>query len=414
MSKSIGLVKRSNVSNLVQPKPWLIGTTSGSGVAVNRNSSLLLSAVYRSIDLISSSIASMPILIYQQTGDTRVTQKDHPFYYALNTSPYPYSDAYQARQQMIVHLLTNGNAYARIVKDGRGRTAGFEVLDASITEPQMLNGEKIYYTFITSSQMYDTAVTLRDEDVIHIKMFDYQGLKGISPIQKAMRERIGLGLASQRQQSKVYREGTLLRGILSSEQIFQKEDQLERARKRWKELYSTGGAGGDIAVLDGGWKFNRITLTPEEAQFIESNKFTVDDIGRFYGVPSTLLNNLDNASYNNVENLQIEFLTYNIRPLAEKIECQLRAKCFTNIEIAQGYQVEHDLDAFLRADMKSRGEFYRQLFNIAAISPNEIRRREGLNPYDDGQRMYAPLNMIPTDMMEAVLLKDKVNASSTE
>lgn len=409
-----GLVSRS--STLQNPPNWMMGTVSSSGVAVNRNSSLLLSAVYRCITLISESMASLPVHVYRNDGEIKALDKNHSLYYLLNVKPNSLMDAYQFKQLMNVHLLTNGNAYARIIRNRRGKITSLEALDAQLTEPQMVNGQKVYYTFISDKMLYDTAVVLNDNEVVHLKMFDYGGLKGLSPIQKAMRERLGLGLASQSQQSKVYRDGTFIRGILSTDSVFKSTDQLDRARTRWNELYnSVSGTAGDVATLDGGWKFQRVALTPEEAKFIESNKFTVDDVGRFYGVPSTLLNNLDNASYNNVENLQIEFTTFNLRPLAEKTECQYRASLLTPAEVMQGFEVEHDMDAMLRGDMKSRSEFYRLLFNIGAANPNEIRKKEGLNPYENGNRYYVPLNMIPSEMVESVLLKNtNGNTSSKE
>jgi HK97 family phage portal protein len=207
----------------------------------------------------------------------------------------------------------------------------------------------------------------------------------------AAAEAIGVGLNSQKFGKDFFGKGTLMAGYLSTDKSLNPEVR-KNIGASWSDNYSGQKNQFKTGVLDEGFKYNRMSIAPNEAQFIETRKFSIEDIARFFGVPPHKIAHLEKSSFNNIEQQNLEFVIDTLRPLATKIEQEYNRKIFTEAEKGQLY-VKFNMAALLRGDTKSRGQFYKDLFYIGAMSPNDIRELEDVNPRSGGDEYFTPVNM---------------------
>jgi HK97 family phage portal protein len=387
-----GLQKRS-VSNLVTPQPWMFGGASFGGVKgmnVNRNTALSISAVYRAVDLISGVIASIPFYVYKKEGENRKRDLNHIVSRRFNRSASSWMNSYDFKKTLAVHLLIDGNAYVWIKPDG-----AYKLLDYRQVYPFLFEDEKFYR--VTSIK----GGVLSDSEVLHFKGISFgadgaevsqysEGLKGVSPISATYDIHSG-ALAETVFSNKFFENGANPSGVIEHPELMT-DTSYNRLKTSFDASYGGLNNVGKTVVLEQGGKYKQISINPRDAMLIEKKKLTVEDIARVYGVPPHLLYNLDRATYNSVENLSTEFVKYTIKPRLEALESEIDFKYFGD---DLSYEVRADIDSLLRGDSAARAEFYRTLFNSGAMSPNEIRAREGTNPYEGGNQKFIQVNMMP-------------------
>lgn len=399
--KIFGLeIRRS--SGLSNPEQWLMdalvgGARTNSGIVVNEDSALRLSAVWACTKVLSESIAMLPLIIYKRDGEKKSRATDHPLYSILHDQPNPEMTAFTFRQAMMVHLCLRGNAYAEIERDRLGRVIALWPITQdqyTVTPKRDDKTGQIYYE--VRSHKAGAANIVPAENMFHIMGLGYNGLVGLSPIGQA-RQGIGLGLAAEEFGARFFGNGANMAGVLKHPGKLSKEAG-ERLRESWANLYTGMANSHKTAILEEGMDYVRIGIPPEDAQFIETRKFQAVDIARIYRVPPHKIMELDRATWANIEHQSIEFVVDTLGPWLKNWEQTIAWKLLGKKERTQ-YYAEHLVDALLRGDTQARYTSYATGRQNGWLSANDIRKLENMDPIDGGDVYLVPLNMVPADQV---------------
>jgi HK97 family phage portal protein len=357
--------------SILTGSPFFFGDTI-SGKVVNERTALQSTAVYACIRILAESLASLPLHVYERTGESgKAPAPAHPLYFLLHDAPNSEMTSMTFRETLMTHLLLYGNAYAQILRNGRGEIAALNPLLPNLTDVSREKNGALTYTY----QSDDGEKKLRADQVLHIRALSLDGLTGISPVATA-RNAIGMSLAIEDYGAKFFSSGATPSGILSSEKEMAHKEAL---RESWNKRFA-GGSGG-VAVLDGGMAFQAVGIAPEQAQFLETRKFQNTEIARVFRIPPHMLADLEKASFSNIEHQSLEFVKYSLEPWVVRWEQAMNQALFTQGEKAR-YFCKFNLDGLLRGDYKARVDGYRTLGSIGVLSANEIRALEELNPLE--------------------------------
>lgn len=369
------------------------GYNSRSGVTVTPESALSLAAAYAAINVIATDVSSLPLKVYRRRRDGgRDEANDIPLSGLLSRSPNGETTSLRFRQALMGHVLGWGNGYAEISFDGDGAPTAMDILDPGATAPERIpQNKRLFYR--TSGGR-----TVPPYRVLHLAGLGFDGLKGYSPITQA-REAVGLGLAAENFGCTFFGNGTWPGLVLESPQKLSKE-AISNLKEQWESLHRGGDNAHRVAVLEMGMKASRVTISPEDAQFLETRKFQVVEIARLYRLPPHKIGDYSQSHLANIEAANLDYVTTVLVPWCAMIEQEINLKLLTEEQRRAGYYAEHNMTALLRGDMRARAEFYTKMRDLAAISPNEIREKENLNPVDGGDLYLAPLNMAPLSMIE--------------
>lgn len=365
-----------------QPKSY----ASESPVPVNFDNAMTLSAVWASTRLIAETIASLPLSFYQQTPDGLAP---------LTTGPVPEMfdgmvNQYQTRQEFfetyLLNLVMTGNAYAlRSYVDGR--LVSLMPLMSAQVEPRLLDDGSMVYLHYTGSNV--TAIAA--ENMWHSKLFG-NGIVGLSPLAHA-RNTMGIALAAEANVAKIFRNGGKPTGVLTIDNVL-KDDQRERIRSEFSELRE--GRADRLMVLEGGMKYQQVSMTPQDIELLQSRRFQIEDIARWFGVPSVLINDTSGSTTwgSGIYELVNGFYKLNLRPYLERLESSMVSKLMTPAE-SQGAIARFDFDALTRADASARFEAINKGVNAGVLTPNEGRKTENLPPLEGGDQLLVNGNMVP-------------------
>lgn len=365
------------------------GTVSSTSTS---NESLQLSAVYRCVEVISNSIASLPLAPYKLQGDGSYKEdKTHSLYKLLGTKPNNYQTRFTFIKTLVSNMLLHGNGYAYIARDSNGNAISLQLL-----APQEVT---VLITKDRKSVSYRHKAFTQDipsHDMIHLLNYSIDGVIGLSTLAYADFA-ISTGRAADMQAKGFFSGGANLSGILQVKSGLD-EGQAEEIQMKWRNtLSSTTGNPNGIVVLEGDeMQFQPISVNPADAQMLESRKFTVIEICRFFGVSPVKAFDVGSNSFNNIEQSQLSYLTDTLTPLLEKIENELDVKIFRPSETKE-YRVEFDIEALLRTDINSQAEYYSKLFNIGVISVNEIRKKLNMSPIEYGDKHFINGALLPID-----------------
>ena len=358
---------------------------NSSGVRVSEKSSIGLTAVWASVRLLSETIASLPINVYKMDKDgSKYIDSPNPLNKLISISPSPNYTRYNFIETMMSHLLLWGNAYAGIKRNGGARPVELQILNPENVEPFQSDEDGLVYY-----KVKDLGI-LSDREMLHIVGFSYDGIMGKSPIQSCQ-EALGIASASQRFGGNFFGRGANLSGILEHPSRLS-DDAANRLRESWNQRFSGIQNSHQTAILEEGVKFKPIGMPLADAQFIETRRFSVEEVARIFRVPNHLINDLTKATYSNIEQQSLEFTKYSLTPYLVNWEQELNRKLLADRE-----QVTHffkfQTKELIRGDADSRADYYRRLFELGALSPNEIRQMEGLNKIDKGDEYFVPLNL---------------------
>ena len=358
---------------------------NSSGVRVSEKSSIGLTAVWASVRLLSETIASLPINVYKMDKDgSKYIDSPNPLNKLISISPSPNYTRYNFIETMMSHLLLWGNAYAGIKRNGGARPVELQILNPENVEPFQSDDDNLIYY-----KVKDRGI-LSDREMLHIVGFSYDGIMGKSPIQSCQ-EALGIASASQRFGANFFGRGANLSGILEHPSRLS-DDAANRLRESWNQRFSGIQNSHQTAILEEGVKFKPIGMPLADAQFIETRRFSVEEVARIFRVPNHLINDLTKATYSNIEQQSLEFTKYSLTPYLVNWEQELNRKLLADRE-----QVTHffkfQTKELIRGDADSRADYYRRLFELGALSPNEIRQMEGLNKIDKGDEYFVPLNL---------------------
>lgn len=365
---------------------WADFNESISGINVTEGTALNFSAVWACNKVLAETVASLPLHIYERQGEGSIKAVNHPLYSLLHDTPNNLQTSFSFREQMQSYINLWGNAYAYIQTDKYYQPIGFEILHPSEVLPVVKT--QLWY------KVKDRKTLINARDMIHIySMALNNDCWGVSPVLQA-KEIIGNGLALQEFSNRFFGSGANMSGILQTDQVL-KDD----AYKRLKEGFETRYAGIDkahkTAVLEQGLKYQRIGIEPEAAQFLESRRFSIEEIARWFRIPPHMIGDLSKSSFSNIEQQSIDFVTHSLRPHLVRWEQELNKKLFTT-EDRKKYFISFNIEGLLRGDAQARAGLYQVLFNTSSITPNEIRSKENMNPIDGGDDVFVQMNMQKT------------------
>lgn len=364
---------------------WLGGPKSAAGVAVTEKSSMGMPAVWRAVNLIAGVSASLPLHAYRRDGDAHIPLTDGPAADLL-AGPHPDMTPYELWETAYGHMALWGNAYFRVLRDGMGRPRELWPLHPSQVKAgrDSTDARKIYQvTTDGGSVEVHTDLTL-----LHIPGFGYDGIVGVSPI-RAARQGLGLAMAAEEYGARLFGSGSLAAGILQTEQRLD-QDQADLLKARW-EAKAKGLANAHTAVvLDSGAKFQQLTIPPEDAQFIESRRFQISEVGRLFGVPAFLLGETEKSTSwgTGLEQQATGWVKFDLRRYTTRVEQRI-----SRLLQPDAVYARYSVEGLLRGDSQARAEFYRTMWELGVFSTNEIRELEDRSPVPDGDVRYRPLNM---------------------
>jgi len=388
---------RDKPRDSVSAAPLFYFGTSGSGKSVTAQTAIQLSTVYACVRVISETVASLPLGVYEATDDGNLKAGDHPLYHLLHDEPNAEMTSFVFREVMLAHLLLYGNSYSQIIRSGKNTVVGLYPLLPDHMDVDRDSKGNLTYTYTTSD---GKTVVIKPQDILHIPGLGFDGIIGYSPI-ALEKNAIGLGIASEEYGSKFFSNGARPSGILTHPNTVKNP---KAVRESWNSAYGGSSNSNRVAILEEGMTFTPLSIPNNEAQFLETRKFQVDEICRIFRVPPHLAGNLEHATFSNIEHQSIDFAVHTIRPWLVRIEQSMNRALFTDQEKGRFY-VQFNIDGLMRGDYKSRMEGYAIARQNGWMSANDIRALENQNPIpkDEGGDAYLVNgNMIPiTTAMKA-------------
>jgi HK97 family phage portal protein len=364
----------------------------GSSGVYGQESPHTLTSVYRAVGLIATTAASLPLRLYQRDGEGRSVAARHPLYEILHTKPNPYQTAMAFREALLVDALLTGNGYAHIEygRDGQVKALWPLVARRVIMDVDWNRSDPIRYYVGTQK---GEGMWLRYEEVLHIKAMG-DGLKGTSPLQLFART-LNIGVKSEQFGEAFYTQGATPRVVIEHPGVLG-DEAYDRLKKSLGDSWQGIGNAHKAVILEEGMKTQRMQLAPEEAQFLQTRKMTVNEVARIFGVPPHMLADLDKATYSNIEHLSIEFVTHALRPWLVRLESDINSRLLLPSDRSR-YYAEHVVEGLLRGDTAQRYSAYAVARQWGWLSVNEIRRLENMTPIDEGDIYLSPLNMVPSE-----------------
>jgi HK97 family phage portal protein len=370
---------------------FLFGGTK-AGVSVSEQTAMQMTSVYACVRILSEAVASLPLHVYEQIGDgDRRRVENHPLYRILHDEPNPEMSSFVFRETLMAHLLLWGNAYAQIVRNGRGEVlALYPMLPNKMDVSRNPKTGRLVYTYRrddeeSGNKRRETTVILDADSVLHIPGLSFDGLIGYSPIAMA-KNAIGMGIAAEEYGSRFFSNGATPSGVLEHPA---KLSNPERLRDSWNETYGSSRNANRVAVLEEGLTFKQISLPPEQAQFLETRKFQTAEIARIFRVPPHMVGDLEKATFSNIEHQSLEFVKYTLDPWVSRWEQTLCMKLLMPND-KKSLSIQFNVDGLLRGDYQSRMNGYAIGIQNGFMSPNDVRRLENMNliPDEQGGNLY--------------------------
>lgn len=351
---------------------------SNSGKRVNDRVAMQHTAVYTCVRVLSEAVAQLPLHVYKYTEKGKERVPKHPLYFLLHDQPNPEMTSFVFRETLMAHLLIYGNAYAQIIRNGRGEVVGLYPLMPNNMKVDRDEHNRLIYIY----SRYDEAnpnmkeqgeIVLTAENVLHIPGLGFDGIVGYSPIAMA-KNAIGISLACEEYGSTFFTNGASPSGILEHPGVIKDP---EKVRNAWQRAYGSGNAH-KVAVLEEGMKYQSVSIPNNEAQFLETRKFQVEEIARLYRVPLHMIGDLDHATFSNIEHLSLEFVKYTLDPWLVRWEQGFQKSLLSDSEKGQ-YFAKFNVDGLLRGDYASRMQGYATARQNGWMSANDIRELENMN-----------------------------------
>lgn len=367
------------------------GYTGNSLFLGSRENAMLLSTVYRCVDVISDSVAQLPLETFSIDSEGfKRPFINHPIYSLMNDEPNEDMTRFTFFKTMVASILLRGNAYAYIERDFRGNTVQLIYLqDHQVSIEWILDTDGIKrkrYRIVGFKELVEP------KDMIHFLNFSYDGIIGVSTLTHA-RQSLGIATDSEAHAAKFFKGGANMAGIMTIEGTRVNTDQKQQNYDEWSKRTDpiTGNSNG-IVILEGNMKYQPISINPKDSQLLESRQFNVVDICRFFSVSPVKAFDLREANYSTVEATQLGFLTDTVAPMLVKIELELQRKLFKISERGK-VKIEFNTTGFLRADKAAQGTYLNQMFQIGAMTPNEIRRENNLPKVEYGDNAFVQVNI---------------------
>lgn len=357
-----------------------------TGRRVSPAMAMRLTAVFGCVRVLAESVGMLPCFLYQSTDSGRVKAPKEKLYSLLYTAPNDYMTPQEFWEYLIASLCLRGNFYAYKVKALGDVVELLPLLPDSVQPKLDENWNPVYQvTFPDGS-----CDVLSQDEIWHVRTFTMDSLVGLSPISYA-RQAIGLGLATEEHGARLFGNGAVSSGVLQTDQVLT-DEAYKRLKENFQEQHQGLSNAHKPMILEMGLKWNQISMSAEDAQFLETRKFQLEEICRIFRVPLHMLQNTDRATFSNIENLGMGFVNYSLVPYLTRIEQRINTGLVSKDKRGQFY-AKFNVGALLRGDMKSRYESYATGINWGILSPNECRDLEERNPREGGDVYLTPMNM---------------------
>ena len=349
-----------------------------SGEQVDEKSAMQIATVYACVRLLAESVAQLPLHLYRYTdsGTGKEMATDHSLYAVIHRQPNPEMTSFTWRETMMVHLLLYGNAYCQIIRDGKNDVVSvYPLLPENVEVDRDEHGEIYFiyhaYTDETPGEK-NKDIIFRREEVLHVPGLGFNGLVGFSPI-AMMKNSLGSTLAVEKYGSAFFKNGAQPSGVLEHPGVLKNP---EKIRQNWSDVYGGANNAHKVAVLEEGMSYKAISLPPEDSQFLSTRQFGVEEICRIFRVPPHMVQDLQRATFNNIEHLAIEFVMHTLMPWLVRIE-QAIIKDVLIDEEKNEFFPKFNVDGLMRGDYKSRMEGYAVAITNGITSVNDVRKLEG-------------------------------------
>jgi len=360
------------------------GQMSNSGVEVDEDTALKISAVYACVKVISETIASLPLnLLKELTNGDSEKAKQHPLYTLLKDSPNSEMTSFTFREMQMTNLLLWGNAYSLIKRNKLGQIVELYPLKSKNMKVERdAVSNNIKYTYTNNKGL---TKTYSPKQILHIPAFTFDGVLGVSPITYA-REAMGLALATEEFGARFFGNGARPGGVLEHPGTIKDPDKL---RESWNKVYQGTTNSHKVAVLEEGMKYHEIGMSPEDSQFLQTRSFQLTEICRIFRVPPHMIGDLSRSTFSNIEHQSIDFVVHTIRPWLVRWE-QAIARSLLTDEERTIYYAKFNVDGLMRGDFATRMNGYAIARQNGWMSANEIRALEDMNkiPPEQGGDLY--------------------------
>lgn len=366
-----------------------------SPATVNQNTALGLSAVWACTRLIAESVASMPLHFYRLEKDKSETPlPDHPLATLFDGRVNAWQSRNEFFESLVAQLALLGNAYALKQRNSAGQIIGLLPLMSEQMEVSLQNDG------MQRAFRYHTGVTVRaftDEEIWHNRLFG-NGVIGLNPLSFA-RNSVGIGLATEKRVGKIMSNGAKPAGILKTGSAQLSPDQRARTKESFRDLAE--GNNDTLFVLEGGFDYQQISMSPKDIELISSRRFQIEDIARFFGVPSVLINDTSASTTwgSGIEQIVEGFYKLGLRPYIERLESSINLNLISFEDRQRGVKCAFDFNALLRGNMKFRFETYKAAVSGGFMTPNEARAKEGWSAKDGGDQLFMQAQMVPVAML---------------
>lgn len=364
------------------------GSTAGKNVT--ERSSMQMTAVYSCVRVLAEAVAGLPLHLYKYTDSGGKDKAlEHPLYFLLHDEPNPEMTSFVFRETLMTHLLLWGNAYAQLIRNGRGEVVGIYPLMPNRVSVNRDDKGNIYYKYLRGLEdahlNKENEVILLHSEVLHIPGLGFDGLVGYSPIAMA-KNAIGMAIACEEYGAKFFANGATPGGILEHPGVVKDP---ERVRASWNSAFGGSANANKVAVLEEGMKYTPISISPNEAQFLETRKFQINEIARIFRVPPHMVGDLEKSSFSNIEQQSLEFVKYTLEPWLIRWEQSLVRSLILPGDKGK-YFIKFNVDGLLRGDYESRMNGYATARQNGWMSANDIRALENLDQIseEDGGNLY--------------------------
>lgn len=376
----------------------------GGAVTVNEHTAVTLSAVWACVRVIAESVAQLPLLVLEATGKgAKRAATEHPVYLLLTLEPNPRQSAFNFIELLVATAALWGNAYALIERGALFRPAGLHWVHPRNVSVYEYQGELWYW-------IAGEGAPRPASEVLHIAGLGFNGVTGRSVL-SVMRENMALGLSAQKFGTNFYENGANIGGVLETASKID-EKTIDRLRRQLAD--NSGGLQNSHKplLLEQGLTYKRVGMPPADAQFIETRKIQAEEIARAFRVPQHKIGMLERSTNNNIEHQGLEFVTDTLGPWLVRIEQEFKRKLLREDQ-KPTYSIRFNYDGLLRGDFTARANFYKALWGMGALSANDICDMEDRDHVPGGDERFVPLNMVPTRLLEQVLLKPAAAAPKT-
>jgi len=362
------------------------GFDTASGAEVTETTALRVATVYACVRILSQMIAMLPLRVYRISGDQEIIEPDDPLDFLLHRTPNRWQTAFEFKQLLMGHMLLRGNAYVYIA-----RHRDHDVIELVPLNPARMWLEQVSdYELVYHYTRFDgVQVDFSQFEIMHMRGLSTDGVLGLSPI-GAAREAIGLAAQSERHAAKLFANGARLGGVLSTDQVLG-EEPIARLREQFEKLFAGVDNAHKTVVLEQGLQWTKVGMTAEEGQFIESRKFSRSEIAMFFGVPPHMLGDVDKSTSwgSGIEQQAIGFITNTLLPWIEVWQQAI----WKDLIMPTGDKdrcAKFDPEPFIRGDFETRQRGLDMMLKAGVISPNEWRKKEGMNPRPGGEGFVNP------------------------